>query len=282
VVVVVDKPVRRYSPPPDTAGRSSAPTAAPVPDAALRTALLDLAQRLDQLSHFELLGVSESTAPVEINTAFVRAARRFHPDRLAGAGLPELVPQAERILARMSEASMVLGDSSRRADYLASRAGKKPVGSTIPAMVDAETTFLKGEVFLKKGDHAKAIECFTAACQANPGEPQYQAYLAWARFENPRSRKEAVVREVQKIITDAVTTQPRFARGHYWLGQIWKFLNEPDRAERTFREAVNQDKDFIEASRELRLLEMRRSRGGGSAKHPDPSRGGLMGRFFKK
>ena len=89
-----------------------------------------------------------------------------------------------------------------------------------------------------------------------------------------------MVREVQKIIADAVAAQPRFTRGHFWLGQIWKFLNEPDRAERCYREAVNQDKDFIEASRELRLLEMRRTRGDGNGK--GPAGGGMMGRLFKR
>ena len=252
------------------------------PDVALRTAILELTEKLDKLSHFELLGVSESAAAGEVSSAFIRAARRYHPDRLAGAGLSELVPEAERILARMSEAAMVLGDPTRRAEYLDARSGKKPVGSTIPTVLDAETSFLKGEVLLRRGDHAKAIECFAAASKANPGEPQYRAYWAWARFDNPRGRKEAVVREVQRIITDVVAAQPRFARGHYWLGQIWKFLNEPARAERAFREAVNQDKEFIEATREMRLLEMRRTRASAAHKDPAPPRGGLMGRLFKK
>ncbi len=256
--------------------------AVPAPDATLRTAVLELAEKLDKLSHFELLGVSESASAGEVSSAFIRAARRFHPDRLAGAGLSELVPQAERVQARMSEAAMILGDPARRAEYLAARASKKPTGSTVPTVIDAETTFLKGEVFLKRGDYEKAIECFAAASKANPGEPQYRAYWAWARFENPRGRREAVVREVQRIIADVVAAQPRFARGHYWLGQIWKFLNEPDRAERAFREAVNQDKDFLEASREMRLLEMRRTRASATRKNPETPRGGIMNRLFKK
>jgi len=244
--------------------------------------VLELGEKLDKLSHFELLAVSESANPGEVSSAFIRAARRFHPDRLAGTGLSELVPQAERILARMSEAAMILGDPARRAEYLAVRAGKKPAGSTVPTVIDAETSFLKGEVFLRRGDHEKAIECFAAASKANPGEPQYRAYWAWARFDNPHGRKEAVVREVQRIIADVVAAQPRFARGHYWLGQMWKFLNEPDRAERAFREAASQDKDFLDASREMRLLEMRRTRARETRKNPDPPRGGIMNRLFKK
>jgi curved DNA-binding protein CbpA len=260
----------------------SANPAAPVPDAGLRIALLQLAQKLGTLSHFQLLGVSEGATPNEVNSAFLAAARRFHPDRLAGAGLSDLVPQAERILARLSEAAMILGDPERRAEYLAARVAKKPVVNIIPAVMQAEATFVKGEVFLKRGDYDKAIEHFAAASKANPAEPQFRAYWAWARFDNPRERKETVVREVQRIIADAVTAQPRFARGHYWLGQIYKYLNEPDRAERAFREAVNQDGDFIEASREMRLLEMRRTRSGMPRKDSDPPRGGMMSRLFKK
>ena len=90
------------------------------------------------------------------------------------------------------------------------------------------------------------------------------------------------MREVQRIITDVVSVQPKFARGHYWLGLIWKFLNEPDRSERCFREAVNNEGEFIEATRELRLCEMRRHRGGGPSKGPESPRGGFMGRLFKR
>jgi curved DNA-binding protein CbpA len=248
----------------------------------LRTAVVELAEKLDSLSHFQLLDVCETATGGEISTAFIRAARRFHPDRLVGAGLPELVPQAERILSRLSEAAMILGDPTTRAEYLELRAGKKPSSNTVPTLIEAETTFLRGEVFLKRGEHAKAIECFAAASKANPGEPQYRAYWAWARFEQPGGRKEAVVREVQRIIADVVAAQPRFARGHFWLGQIWSFLNEPVRAESAFREAVNQDKHFFEAAREMRLLEMRRTRKGATGKDPDPPRRGLMSRLFKK
>jgi hypothetical protein len=63
---------------------------------------------------------------------------------------------------------------------------------------------------------------------------------------------------------------------------MWKFLNEPDRAERAFREAASQDKDFLDASREMRLLEMRRTRASETRKNPDPPRGGIMNWLFKK
>lgn len=256
------------------------------PDLALRASIQDVAQKLDRLTHFELLGVSANASAGEISTAFVRAARQFHPDRLAGAGLRDLYPLAEKILARINEATMVLGDSARRAEYVAFLStGPQAAQTSMPTVLEAENTFLKGEVFLKKGDYAKAIECFAAAVQSNSSEPQYRAYLAWARFDDPRARKELVVRETLSALESVLRERPKFVRGHHWVGQLWKFLNESDRAAQAFRHAVELDSSFIEASRELRLIEMRKSKSNlarPGAKPEPPRGGGLMGKFFKK
>jgi curved DNA-binding protein CbpA len=266
-----------------TSSAASPAQAGSTPDV-LRAAILDMAQKLGKVNHFELLGVPQSASADEIGIAFVRAARQFHPDRLVNAGVQDLQPTAERILSRINEAAMVLGDARRRAEYVASLSSSAPqIQTSLPTVLEAENTFLKGEVFLKKGDFGKAIEAFTAATMGNPNEPQYRAYLAWARFEDPRTRKETVVRETLRTLEAVVKDRPKFARGYFWIGQLWKFLNEIDKAGPAFREAVQIDNTFIEASRELRLIEMRKARSGGKSGHKsEPSKGGLMGKFFKK
>ena len=253
---------------------------------ATRASIQDMAQKLGKATHFELLGVSQNASSDEVGTAFVRAARQFHPDRLVSAGLQDLQPLAEKILARINEATMVLGDATRRAEYIASlAAGPQAARTTLPTLLEAENMFLKGEVFLKKGEHAKAVECFTNAYQGNPGEPQYRAFLAWARFEDPNARKDFLVRDTLKTMEEVVRERPKFARGFYWVGLLWKFLNEADKAGRAFREAVNLDASFIEAGRELRLIEMRKSKsssGKPGAKPEPPRGGGPMGKLVKK
>ena len=245
-----------------------------------------MAQKLGKATHFELLGVSPNASSDEVGIAFVRAARQFHPDRLVSAGLQDLQPLAEKILARINEAAMILGNATRRAEYVASlAAGPQAARTNLPTLLEAENMFLRGEVFLKKGEHAKAIECFTSAYQGNPGEPQYRAYLAWARFDDPHARKEVLVRETLKTLEEVLRDRPKFVRGFYWVGLLWKFLNETDKAERAFREAATLDTSFIEASRELRLIEMRKSKqpGGRHGSKPEPPHGGgLMGKFFKR
>jgi hypothetical protein len=262
-----------------------APSGTAAGEPSLRTAIQEMAHKLDRVDHFEALGVSRTASADEVSLAFVRAARRFHPDRLASAGLLDLQPVAERILARINEAAMVLGNAARRADYVASlAAGPQAASASLPTVLEAENAFLKGEVFLKKGEHGKAIECFTAATQGNPGEPQYRAYLAWARFDDPRARKESVVRETLRVMQAVAQERPRFARGHYWTGLLWKFLDELGRAEHAFREAVAVDSGFIDASRELRLIEMRKNKSaaGKPSSKPEPPHGGFMGKLFKK
>jgi tetratricopeptide (TPR) repeat protein len=259
--------------------------AAAAGEPSLRAAIREMAQKLDRITHFEALGVSQNASADEVSVAFMRAARQFHPDRLSSVGLQDLQPVAERILARINEAAMVLGNATRRAEYVASLAmGPQAVEASLPTVLEAENSFLKGEVFLKKGDHGKAIECFTMATQGSPSEPQYRAYLAWARFDDPRTRKEAVVRDTLKVMEGVMQERPRFARGHYWLGLLWKFLNEPAKAEHAFREAVAVDTGLIDASRELRLIEMRKQKSAVSkpAGKPEPPPGGFMGKLFKK
>jgi len=251
----------------------------PTPEA-VRANIQNMAGKLDKSTHFEILGVGQNAGADEVGIAFVRAARQFHPDRLTGAGVADLQPLAEKILARINEAAMVLGNPTRRAEYVASLAAGSQVSQSLPTLLEAENLFLKGEVFLKKGDYPKAIEAFTSAAKGNPDEPQYQAHLAWARFEDPRARKEVMVRETLKILEGVLKERPKFVRGYYWVGQLWKFLNESPKAEQAFREAVRIDESFIEASRELRLIEMRKSKSP-AGKHGSKAEAG-KGKFWKK
>ncbi|MGD0838237.1 MAG: J domain-containing protein [Polyangia bacterium] len=238
--------------------------------------------KLGGMTHFEVLGVAQDATPDEVSVAYLRAARQFHPDRLAGQGLADLAGSAGQVLARINEAAMVLGDVGRRAQYVGSLvAGPSPQQSSLPSVLEAESAFLKGEVFLKKGEHAKAVECFTLATKGNPSEPQYRAYLAWARFDDPRAHKEAIARETLHVMEVVVRERPRFARGHYWAGLLCKLLGDSRRAEQSFREAVAVDSGFIDASRELRLSELRRRSRPGEGKH-EPPRASPLAKLFKK
>jgi curved DNA-binding protein CbpA len=83
-----------------------------------------MSDRLDLLDYYTLLGVSPTATVDEVKRAFRRFARRYHPDRFAGAP-EEKRERASQIYRRGSEAFQILThDVSRRAYDRVLRLGK--------------------------------------------------------------------------------------------------------------------------------------------------------------
>jgi hypothetical protein len=68
------------------------------------------------VDHYEALGVPRSAAPAEIRQAYLRLARRHHPDRQVGAGA-DAERAARTRMAELNQAWEVLGDPARRRRY---------------------------------------------------------------------------------------------------------------------------------------------------------------------
>jgi curved DNA-binding protein CbpA len=272
------------------AGQPGAPGPASANVAALLQRLDELVGRLGSLSHFELLGVAETASSDEIGAAYLRGMRQFHPDRLASLGLKEWTEKAARLVAHMNEANGVLTDPRRRAEYVASRNAPPQLVDSGRAIIAAEESFQRGETMLKKGDHARALEAFSAAMKLNPAEPAYKAYWAWTRFDSPTAPKDRLVRDTLKVLDEVLRDRGRFAVAHYWMGLLHKHLGDNNAAENAFRAAIGQDKSLLEAERELRLIEMRKQKAasataadkqaGGSATRKET--GGLFNKFLKR
>ena len=71
---------------------------------------------LDRLDYYTLLGVAPDAEPPAIKAAFRRFARKYHPDRFAGAA-PDKRERASRIYRRGSEAVQVLTNAVSRGAY---------------------------------------------------------------------------------------------------------------------------------------------------------------------
>lgn len=67
-------------------------------------------------NHYEVLDVGATADRAEIRQAYYRAARRWHPDHVAGASAVEAA-EAEAHMRRVNQAWEVLGDEQRRKSY---------------------------------------------------------------------------------------------------------------------------------------------------------------------
>jgi len=87
--------------------------------------------KLDQLSYYDLLGVSSGTPSSDIRTAFFRMSDDLHPDRYHMMADREVKERLETIYARICEAYRVLTSPEKRTAYARVLAeGKKRLTST--------------------------------------------------------------------------------------------------------------------------------------------------------
>jgi cytochrome c-type biogenesis protein CcmH/NrfG len=88
-----------------------------------------------------------------------------------------------------------------------------------------------------------------------------RAFMAWIQFwkKEGAGREGALTLTIQTL-REVLRTEPTFAMGYYFIGELLKMGNDMNRAENAFRAAVSHDPELIEAQRELRLLVMRRTR----------------------
>jgi tetratricopeptide (TPR) repeat protein len=91
-------------------------------------------------------------------------------------------------------------------------------------------------------------------------DPRFQM-LAAVDFMDP-ARKQEFEKAKQRML-DALKQDAKCDRAHYQLGVIARVEGDMDRAERHFQDAVKANPKHLEANQELRLIEMRKRRGGG-------------------
>jgi hypothetical protein len=80
------------------------------------------------VTHYEVLGVSPDASEEDLRRAYLRLARRFHPDRHVG-GDARAAADAEARMRRINAAWQVLGSATSRAEYDRSL---RPPGAPVP------------------------------------------------------------------------------------------------------------------------------------------------------
>jgi tetratricopeptide (TPR) repeat protein len=166
----------------------------------LRAEIEQRFESLGELDHYELLGVSKRADVAAIKVAYHRAAKTYHPDALARAGLDaETRRRANRVFAEIGKAHAVLADPARRRDYDASLGDD---GEVLDAdrLASAETNFRKGEILVRQGNFRGAIDYLRAAVELWPDEAAYQSALGWALFKKTPSEPQAAREHLERAI----------------------------------------------------------------------------------
>ena len=206
----------------DAVEKTADPKAGAGVDEVLAQEIAEKFTHLSDLDHYELIGLDSNAAAGEIRTAYRAAAKRFHPDALARAGVDaDTRSCAGRVFAAIGRAYSVLSDPERRRDYDANL-GSDESDLDAERLAAAETNFRKAEILLRTGNFRGALEYLRPAVDLWPEEPAYQAGLGWALFKKSPSEPE----EARTHLERAYELDPRNAQAAFWLSTVLKALGE--------------------------------------------------------
>jgi curved DNA-binding protein CbpA len=234
--------------------------------------------RLDDLNHYQLLGIAPSAATPDVNAAYFALIKKFHPDRLP-ASLAPLARCAQALFERLTEANNTLSNPGTRSTYDASVAeggGTRAADRMMRNVLESALDFQKAEVMMKRRDFTQAMQHVRTALAKNPDEADHHALYGWLlHLMNPSD--PAPVDEMLSAIDRALKHNPNSERAHYYRGVVLKRMKREREALHHFRAAMALNPRNVDAAREVRLAVMRKD-----SKPPPPGPGGkLLSKFFK-
>jgi DNA-binding response OmpR family regulator/tetratricopeptide (TPR) repeat protein len=235
-------------------------------DATLKGALAALQTK----NHFEMLEVAEGADAKQVRDAFMKLAKSYHPDRYSTKSESSRALASE-IFALLSTANETLAKPDSQRAYVRSLATGHTAADEreeVERILGAEQVFSRGEALFRKRAYKQALELFKEAVESQGDEADYHAYFGWTHYL-VNHRTSGASQLAREHIEKAVALAPESSTGYYFLGRLHKACAEPGLARKMFRTVLDIDPDHVEASRELRLIEMR--------KEKDSKSGGLFG-----
>lgn len=234
----------------------------------IQEALLDLLHS----SHFEVLGIPKDADQRQVKQAYVRQAKRFHPDRHADPALADLRKQLEALLIRIGEAYEVLSHPGRRARYeselaaresqVASGGGASPHApqDQTPEAAEAVENALMADDAIRRADQLmleaqywdaiQILEAVIPRTQSKTLKHEAQVRLARAYTKNPKW-----VRRGEDLLQAVVREDPSWVDAYFVLGTIYRGNGLRSRAITMFRKVLELKPNHRPAAAEIRSLE---------------------------
>lgn len=211
---------------------------------------------LGQKDYYEVLGVSRDSTLDEIRDSYYQLVKHYHPDVNPNAD-HETRAKAEEIFTRITTAYETLSQEDKRHLY-DTHEELSVLKSQAKYIYDAEMTFKKGITLLIQRNYAEAEKHIREAVQMNPDEAAYLGAHGWTRFLAAED-KSSILDEVKNSLETAIKMNDKIPENYYYLGCVYKHTNDLRNAAKYFEKAIELDPDYIEAKREVRLLNTRRT-----------------------
>jgi curved DNA-binding protein CbpA len=192
--------------------------------------------------HYEVLDLDSEASQEEIELAYRRLARLYHPDGQFTPGMEKLAGELGELFAKVSEAYAILSNDSRRWEYDLSLATVMTDGAPVSKKKKprdaggAKDAFEEGIESFKKKDFEAATVHFKEATRLDSTNASYFSYMALALLQRPRREAEA-----EEAMLTAVELEPEIAEHRANLGLLYQKAGIRDKAKDAFEAALRLD-----------------------------------------
>ena len=225
-------------------------------------------------THYERLGLAEDSKIDEVRKAFLAAAKEYHPDRHRDEPEEVRAIMAE-IFSLLSDANETLSDPELRRVYtkrIKSGRSEEEDRETVKRILTAEQKFKEAEGLMRRREYSQALALFREAMELQPDEAEFLAHYGWTYYLVHQGDEQATI-VAREHLDKALSMTPEGVAVLYFRAQLHKACGEDELAKRMFGKVLERRPKHVEAARELRLMEMRKTKG---------DKGGIFGLGRKK
>jgi tetratricopeptide (TPR) repeat protein len=242
-----------------------APRSAPAPRSALRQQILDAFARLPGQRHHEALGVTSEASNKEIQAAFVRLAKLYHPDGHHEPELADLKDKLEALFTRVTEAHRTLSQAEAGEPREKPKAPKAPAppataapSPPAPAVVEPaadpgniDESLERGRQSLGAGRYWETLAIVDEVLRSATGRSRRRARVLKAEglLKTDGGRRAA-----EEELKTALGEDAGNAEAHVLLGTIYKGGGAHALAAASFRRALDLQPRNAQALAELGSL----------------------------
>jgi curved DNA-binding protein CbpA len=212
---------------------------------------------VENQTFFEMLGLDKKVQASEVKAEFFKLAKEWHPDRLPPE-LQPLRPFVEIIFAYMNEAYKTLSDEGQRLQYVRTvrEGGGTPAAERLmQAILDSAIAYERVQVFVRKHQYEEALELLNKILLINKDEPDYHAMNGFLLMQ--KHPGDTASGAILAALDRAIELHEDHEKAHLYKAQMLKRLGREKDALKEFRKVVSINANNLEASREVRVAQMR-------------------------